>query len=85
MKALKFHATWCKPCTALSRVVERAGDKITIPIESVDIDQNSQMVVKYAIRGVPTVVVVDDDGKEVRRKTGVMDETELIYFLKDEV
>lgn len=85
MKAIKFHATWCKPCTALSRVVEGASDKITIPIETVDIDQNSDMAVKYAIRGVPTIVVVDDDGKEVRRKSGVMTETELIYFLKDEV
>lgn len=82
MKAIKFHATWCQPCKMLSRIVEDAGDKITMPIENVDIDQNTEMAVKYAIRGVPTIVVVDDDGKEVRRKSGMMKENELIDFLK---
>ena len=40
MKLLKFHATWCQPCKMLSRVIEDAGDKITMPMEEIDIDQN---------------------------------------------
>jgi thioredoxin-related protein len=38
--------------------------------------------IKYGVRGVPTMVLVDDDGNELARKVGMMQEQELITFLK---
>ena len=81
MKLLKFHATWCQPCKMLSRVIEDAGDKITMPMEEIDIDQNQDLAVKYGIRGVPTLVIVDEEGKEVSRKSGMLMENQLMEFL----
>lgn len=81
MKLLKFQATWCQPCKMLSRTMQDASDKITIPVEEVDIDQNMDMAVKFQVRGVPTLVVVDDEGKEVKRMTGMVNETKLLEFL----
>lgn len=81
MKLLKFQATWCQPCKMLSRTMQEASNKITIPVEEIDIDQNMDMAVKYQVRGVPTLVVVDDEGKEVKRKTGMMNEDKLMEFL----
>ena len=82
MKLLKFHASWCQPCKMLSRVMEDAGDKITVPVESIDIDAQMETAVKYQVRGVPTMILVDDAGVEVSRKSGYMNEEQLLEFLK---
>lgn len=81
MKLLKFQATWCQPCKMLSRIMQDASDKITIPVEEIDIDQNMDMAVQFQVRGVPTLVVVDDEGKEVKRASGMMNEDKLMEFL----
>lgn len=82
MKALKFYATWCEPCKALSKIIEGAQDKITVPIENIDIEQNMDLAQKYGIRGVPALVIVDEDGKEIKRQSGMMMEDKLLEFLK---
>jgi len=80
MKVLKFYADWCQPCKALSRTIESIGD-VGITIENVDIDENSETAVKYGIRGVPTLVLVNDDGSEVRRRSGNMSEKDFKAFV----
>ena len=82
MKALKFYATWCQPCKMLSKIIEEAGDKITMPIEDIDIEQNTELAVKYGIRGVPALVIVDEDGTEIKRQSGMLMEDKLLEFLK---
>lgn len=82
MKVLKFEASWCGPCKSLSKVFEEAKDKISMPVEVIDIDQNRDMAVKYGIRGVPTLVILDDEDKEVKRTSGMMMESKLLEFLK---
>jgi thioredoxin 1 len=82
MKALKFYATWCEPCKALSKILEGAKDKITMPIENIDIEQNMDLAQKYGIRGVPALVIVDEDGVEIKRQSGMMMEDKLLEFLK---
>jgi thioredoxin 1 len=81
MKALKFYATWCEPCKALSKIIEGAQDKITMPIEDIDIEQNMELAQKYGIRGVPALVIVDEDGQEIKRQSGMMMEDKLLEFL----
>jgi thioredoxin 1 len=82
VKALKFYATWCEPCKSLSKIIEGAQDKITMPIEDIDIEQNMELAQKYGIRGVPALVIVDDEGKEVKRQNGMVMEDKLLEFLK---
>ena len=82
MKALKFYATWCEPCKALSKIIEGAKDKITISIEDIDIEQNMELAQKYGIRGVPALVIVDEDGTEIKRQSGMLMEDKLLEFLK---
>jgi thioredoxin 1 len=82
MKAIKFYAEWCQPCKMLSRIMEDASDQITTQVENIDIDTDMDTAIKYGVRGVPTMVRVDDDGKELARKVGMMNEQELITFLK---
>jgi thioredoxin 1 len=82
MKALKFYATWCQPCKMLSKIIEEASDKITMPIEDIDIEQNMELAQKYGIRGVPALVIVNEDGQEIKRQSGMMQEDKLLEFLK---
>ena len=81
MKALKFYASWCEPCKTLSKIIESAGDKITTPIEEINIENDQAMAVKWGIRSVPVMILVDETGTEVRRQAGVLMEDKLLEFL----
>ena len=63
-------------------IIKGAADKITVPVEEVDIDSNVFMSTQFNIRSVPTMVLVDDKEKEIKRNVGVMKEAELIEWLK---
>ena len=71
MKYLKFEANWCgackmiKPCKILRRV-EEAG----IPVEIVNAEFSAELVTQYNVKNLPTVILVDNLGKEFYRFTG---------------
>ena len=50
--------------------------QLTVPVEEIDIDEKTDMSVEYKIRGVPTLVMLED-GKEVKRVSGVKSVDEL--------
>ena len=68
MKVMKFYATWCGPCKAMSKLLE-GMDNLPV-IEEIDIDSNMELAAKFNIRSVPTLIVTADDGTEVKRYTG---------------
>lgn len=82
MKVLKFYAEWCGPCKVQSQIIKNAGDKITVPVEDVNIDDNLMLSQNFKIRSVPTMVIVDKDENEIKRHVGVLKEAELLEFLK---
>ena len=82
MKVLKFYADWCGPCKALTQVINNAGEKITIPVENVNIDENIFLAQEFKVRSVPTMVLVDDGENEIKRHVGLVNEEKLLEFLK---
>lgn len=79
IKILKFSASWCKPCSALQTLIDVNSDKLSIEIESIDIDKDSKLSGKYSIRSIPTMVKLDD-GVEVDRISGVISMQKLVEF-----
>lgn len=66
-KILKFQATWCNPCKALSASLK--GIDIGAPIEELDVDSDRDLAIQYGIRSVPTLVLIKNDA-EVDRIVG---------------
>jgi thioredoxin 1 len=81
MKVLKFYATWCAPCQGLSMVVNGIKDQVNIPFEDVNIQEQLEIAAKYGIRSVPTMVIVDDEGVEIKRQSGMLNEEQLLAFI----
>lgn len=75
---LKFSASWCGPCKALSATMSN----IELPYEliEVDVDTDFELAARYGIRGVPTLVLIEDDN-EVDRKVGAITEGQLKLWL----
>jgi thioredoxin 1 len=82
MKLLKFYADWCGPCKGLNQIIQQAGDKITVPVENVNIDENIFMAQNFQVRSVPTMILVDENETEIKRHVGVLNEEKLLEFLK---
>ena len=80
MRILKFQATWCGPCKAMSIVVESAKDKLKVPVQEIDIEEDWAVATRYGIRSVPTMILLDDADNEVKRKVGTMNEEQLLEF-----
>lgn len=74
-KILKFSASWCGPCKSMSSVLSRLV--LPVAIDEVDVDEQHEKAAQYAIRGVPTLIMVDDQGKELARLVGSKNEAEI--------
>ena len=69
MKYLKFEASWCGAC----KMVQPQLNKVSaegITVDKIDAEANNDLVAEYNIRNLPTVVLVDDSGKEFYRTVG---------------
>jgi thioredoxin-related protein len=62
-------------------VMENMTTAMPMPVESIDIDANNDIARKYNVRSVPTMVVVDSTGTEIKRAVGMMNEKQLLSFL----
>jgi thioredoxin-like negative regulator of GroEL len=61
MKILKFGASWCQPCKALTKTLQDVN-LAGFELQEVDVEENQVLAAKYGIRNVPTMVMVDDSG-----------------------
>ncbi len=71
-----FYATWCGPCKMLSEVIEKYDKEEEIEIIKIDVDKAPNLSSKYNIFSIPTLIIFEN-AKEVRRKTGFMSKEEL--------
>ena len=83
---LVFGAVWCPSCVAMHEVIESLKKDKTfagrLNIIIVDADKDEDLAEKYGIRSIPVEVLLDESGKEVKRRFGAMEKKELVQLLK---
>jgi thioredoxin 1 len=84
MKILKFGSEWCPTCKLLADRFEELKKEVSDKIIFVDIDgeKESEMVEKYNINNLPTVICLDDNDKEIARFHGIVPKTTLLEVIK---
>lgn len=66
-----FWAPWCAPCKMMAPILnDIAESEPDITVAKLNVDNQQQLASKFAIRGIPTMVIFKN-GKEVKRFTGV--------------
>ena len=71
IKILKFESDSCPQCKALSATLERITKEYKTDMKSIDIeeDNNQDLIRKYNIRSIPTIIFLNED-KEYNRLVG---------------
>lgn len=78
------YADWCAPCKMMAPAVDevarqRAGRLL---VGQLDTDRNPTMAVRFAIRGIPTLILYRE-GREAARQTGALPGARLSAWLDD--
>ena len=74
---LYFTASWCGPCRILGPIMESVKGQVNYSKLDVDVEQD--LAVKYKVRSVPTLVLVEN-GIEKNRLVGVHQSPEILKF-----
>jgi thioredoxin 1 len=90
MTILDFYADWCNPCKSLAPVLDKVASERGIEVVKVNVDDdNEDLFTRHnvgevpTVRNVPTVIVINDDGKEVARFVGTKSESDINKFFDD--
>ncbi len=68
---IDFWATWCGPCRMVAPIIEELAEEYEgkVLIGKCDVDDNDDIVAKYMVRNIPTIVFLKD-GKQVDKHVG---------------
>lgn len=83
MKLIEFTTLTCGACKLLAQVINQCEN---LPeIELVDCEEYPELASEYEVFQVPTLILLDDDYKEVKRHTGFMSKPQLESWVKANV
>ena len=74
MKVLKFFTDTCMPCRVVGKILEKIEDLEVTPINA---GENAEMVDRYNVFMTPTLIFLNEEGKEVERTKGMITESKI--------
>lgn len=87
-KIIKVSTSWCQPCKQLAPIFEElknSEEYKNIEFKSVDADEDDEMLCeKYSVRSVPTLILLDENGEQLRKINGFLPKDKLKELI-DEV
>ena len=65
-----FYADWCGPCKMIAPFIEEiANERDDITVGKVNVDEDTELAIKYNVVSIPTLIIFKD-GKEKSRIVG---------------
>lgn len=78
---IDFWATWCGPCKMIAPVIEQvAKEREDIKVCKVNVDEEEELAVKFAIQSIPTLVLVKN-GEIAGKAVGYRDYNGVCEFI----
>ena len=74
-KIIVLSTSTCGPCKTLSSMLN------TLDIPHIKYIDDTEMFLKYNVYAVPTTIIIDDNGFEVKRHVGLMSNSELLRLV----
>lgn len=75
---IDFWAEWCGPCRMVSPIIDELAEEYAekVYIGKANVDENDEIVVKYGIRNIPTILFIKN-GEIVDKKVGASSKADL--------
>ena len=81
MKVSVYSASWCASCGTLKQALNAINTE-DLEIEILDVDTlGMQALSKVGIKGIPSLILYDNQGNEIKRKSGALTKKQLEDFL----
>ena len=81
MKVSLFTAQWCSACSTVKQALNSICTN-DLEIQVIDIDTlGMQALSKVGIKGIPSLILYDNQGNELKRKSGALTKKQLEDFL----
>ena len=79
---LDFWADWCEPCKMIAPVLDELARDYAdrLIVAKMDTDKNRETPVRYAVRGIPTLLLFKD-GERVADRVGMATKSQLEAFV----
>ena len=83
---LDFWAEWCGPCKMIGPILEELELELSekIKIVKLDVDSNNQTAMKYAIRSIPTLIILKN-GEVKAQHIGAASKAQLENFINQNI
>ncbi len=81
-----FWAEWCGPCKMIGPILKELALEMDekIKIVKVDVDSNSQTAMKYAIRSIPTLIIIKDS-EVIAQHIGAASKAQIENFINQNI
>lgn len=80
-------AEWCGPCKAMAPTFEKISkmdEYKDISFKEIDVDNDDdELSVKYGVRGIPTIIAIDDEGNSLGKSVGLVSEKQLLELINE--
>jgi thioredoxin 1 len=78
----RYTATWCGPCKQLAPVFDQLQSEILeVNFQTIDVDMSKDEALEKGISSVPTVIL-EKDGKQVYRFSGILPKTTIAGLIR---
>ena len=81
-----YWAEWCGPCKSIAPILDEVAKEYSgrLKVTKINVDQNQVTPAKFAVRGIPTLMLFKNGAVEATR-VGALSKSQLTAFLDSNI